>query len=135
MSEHDDFDELMKARTRAADAYVQGDVAPLDVLEARVGPVTFFGPNGAFVTGAEAVRHRYAKDAGNFAPGGENRLEILHSGASGDLGYWVGFQHAVAHLRGKPEPVPMKLRITELFRREAGEWRLVHRHAEMVTGA
>jgi ketosteroid isomerase-like protein len=132
MSDTYDFDQFMKERIRAADAYVQGDVAPLEAMVTLVDPATFFGPNGAQVIGADAVRSRFAKDAGNFAPGGENRIEILQSGSSGDVGYWVGLQHAVAHLRGAPAPVPMTLRVTELFRREQGAWKLAHRHAEMV---
>jgi len=133
MKETTDFERFMQARTRAADAYVDGDATLLAAMTAQTSPATFFGPHGAFVTGAQDVRARYEKDSHNFAPGGKDDLEILQSGASGDLAYWVGFQRATANLRGKSEPVPMTLRVTEIFRRESGAWKLVHRHAEMIS--
>ncbi|MBV9947408.1 MAG: NAD(P)H-dependent oxidoreductase [Myxococcales bacterium] len=125
-----DFQAFMKRREAAARAYVGGDSTPLEKLVAREDPATFFHPGGDLVQGASTVVQRYEDDARSFDPGGENRLEVLQSGSSGDLAFWTGIQVAQASLRGRR--VAMKLRVTEVFRREEGEWRLVHRHADPV---
>ena len=125
-----DFEGFMKQRADAARAYVNGDAAPLDKIAAHSGPASFFPPNGGSEYGASTVLARYDRDAGSFSAGGESELEVLHSAASGDIAYWIGFQAARVKMGGGSDPVPMRLRITELFRRIAGEWKMVHRHAD-----
>lgn len=132
MVERESFDDFMRRRSRAAAAYVNGDFAPLGALVPREGPASFFGPGGGSVQGAAAVASRYEKDAANFEAGSESDLAIVQSGAAGDLGFWTGFQNARVRLRGKPDPVPMRLRVTEIFRYAAGGWQMVHRHADML---
>jgi NAD(P)H-dependent FMN reductase/ketosteroid isomerase-like protein len=124
------FEDFMTRRATIAAAYVDGDAKPLDEILAREDPATFFSPRGDATIGAAAVSARYDADAATFSRGGSNRLEILQSAASGDVGWWTGYQIAEARLKGKDAPVPMKLRVTEAFRFRDGAWRLVHRHAE-----
>jgi len=87
---------------------------------------------GGRTEGAKKVVADYRKGAKAFQAGGKSRLEILQMNASGGLAFWTGLQHAKARMKGKDKPVPMDLRITEIFRREEGSWKLVHRHADML---
>jgi len=127
-----DFKEFMKRRERAAQSYVSGDAEPLDEISARELPATFFSPKGDFRTGADEVSSTYKADSGVFESGSESSFEILQMAAADSIAYWVGFQRANVRMKGNTEPVPFNLRITEIFRREDGDWKLVHRHADVL---
>lgn len=130
MSSEKDFEQFMKEREKAATAYINGDAVPLGELSATINPASFFGPGGGEVHDARKVTDRYASDAGAFGTGSTGHFEIIHAESSGDLGYWVGFQRASTYFKGKDDPVPFNLRITEIFRKEDGVWKLIHRHAD-----
>jgi ketosteroid isomerase-like protein len=51
----------------------------------------------------------------------------------GDLGYTVALERGHAHLAGQPPAAPMLLRVTHVYRRVHGVWKLVHRHAVPIT--
>jgi len=125
-----DFEQFMKQRSKVAFSYINGDADPLGEISTRHSPATFFKPSGDYFEGAEAVWSQYERDATYFERGSEGQLEILHMAACDGLAYWVGFQRATAHLRGRPEAIPFDLRVTELFRWEDGTWKLIHRHAD-----
>jgi ketosteroid isomerase-like protein len=125
-----DFEKFMQRRTAAASAYANGEVVALREIAARELPATFFGPKGGHADGAAEVWRTYEKDAQVFERGSESTLEILQMAASDDVAYWVGFQRAAVRMRGAREPIQFNLRVTEIFRRENSEWKLVHRHAD-----
>ena len=127
------FEQFMQQRADIATAYVNGDSAPLDSIATNDLPATFFSPFGGVVTGANEVVNIYRQGAASFEPNGESRLEILQMAADNGIAFWVGFQRATVSLKGKAEPVTMNLRITEILRREGDDWKLVHRHADMLT--
>ena len=54
--------------------------------------------------------------------------QIVAAEASGDLAYTVALEHTTASVNGA-EPRPYVLRVTTIFRREDGGWKVVHRHA------
>jgi ketosteroid isomerase-like protein len=57
--------------------------------------------------------------------------EVIAAGASGALAYIVAFEHTTASINGSPS-LSYTLRATTVFRREDGEWKVVHRHADPV---
>jgi ketosteroid isomerase-like protein len=58
--------------------------------------------------------------------------EIIAAGASGDLAYTVAIEHTTASINGGP-PTPYTLRATTVFRRDGGDWKVVHRHGDALT--
>lgn len=127
-----DFEQFMKQREQAASAYVSGDAAPVGGIVTHVSPATFFGPGGGHVKGAKKVWATHEHGAAQFQAGGKSKLEILHMGASDGIAYWVGLQRATVHMGKSAKATPMRLRVTEVFRREDDEWKLIHRHADML---
>jgi ketosteroid isomerase-like protein len=94
--------------------------------------VTIFGAWGAYEKGWDEVGPRMDWAGARFAPGGGTQQEILAAGSSGDLGYSVALERGRARVGGSAEPVPMVLRVTHIYRRVDGEWRIVHRHADAI---
>jgi ketosteroid isomerase-like protein len=125
-----DFEQFLRQRHAAGGDYVSGNPEPLGRVVAQQLPATFFSPRGDVTTGTEEVWARYEQDASLFASGSENRFETLDSAADCEVGYWVGFQRSRANMRGQDQPVPFDLRVTEIYRRENDQWKLVHRHAD-----
>jgi len=128
------FESFMQQRRRVAAAFVNGDPAPLRDISTVHDPATIFGPGGGIEEGARQVLEVNEAASHQFH-GGTTDLVILHSGADGRFGYWTGWQSASVRVEGRAEPVPMKLRVTEIFRRDGGEWKLIHRHADMQSEA
>lgn len=126
------FDRFLQERLAASTAFVEGDFAPLARISVDVDPASIFPPPGTMVSGAAAVNDFNEKGAAAFAPGADNRFEILHRDADERLAYWVGVQHATVRMKGQDGPVVFRLRCTEIFRKEAGRWKLLHRHADRL---
>jgi ketosteroid isomerase-like protein len=129
------FDTFMQQRRHVATAFVNGDPTPLREISTSADPATFYGPGGGIEQGAAHVLAVNEAGSRQFQRGGSTELEVLHYAANGDLGYWTGWQHASVRTAGATEPTPMKLRVTEIFRRENGAWKLIHRHADPLAEA
>ena len=58
-------------------------------------------------------------------------FELLACDVVGDMAYTVAFEHTAACVDRRPRTYT--LRVTQVYRREEGEWRVAHRHGDTVT--
>jgi ketosteroid isomerase-like protein len=78
-----------------------------------------------------SASHAWKRSTGHPASYTRREHEVIAAGASADLAYIVAFEHTTASICGSP-PLCYTLRATTVCRREAGEWKVVHRHADPV---
>ena len=128
------FEAFMARRETISTEYINGRPGALLDISTTTDPATFFPPNGDQIRTASQINATNEKGAEAFRDGSSGHFEVLQSASSGDLGFWTGIQHAEVNMKGKAAPISMQLRTTEIFRRENGEWKLVHRHADMLRG-
>jgi ketosteroid isomerase-like protein len=119
--------EMLPKQVAAERAMHNGEVEPRLALWSHRDPVTLFG---AVLTGSgwEQLSADFATVASWFSDSQEYDFEVVAAGASGDLAYTVGYEHNVVTSHG--ELRTYTLRVTHVYRREDGAWKIVHRHAD-----
>lgn len=87
------------------------------------------GFGGTIEKGWDAVGRRLDWVGTQFS-NGSNTIERLVAQESGDLGYVVQLEHLRYTVPGQAQASTRDYRVTMVFRREAGSWRIVHRQAD-----
>jgi len=68
--------------------------------------------------------------ASNFRAGQPASFENVAKFSAHDLGYIVEVERFDARVGGREDMARVALRVTTIFRREDGIWKLVHRHGD-----
>jgi ketosteroid isomerase-like protein len=111
--------------------FINGDPALWKQNASRRDDVTIMGAWGAYEKGWNEAGPRYDWAAARFKESGARvKIEYISSGVSGDLAYTVAIERSEAQVVGQDKPASMVLRVTHIFRKEDGAWKLVHRHAD-----
>lgn len=129
MTQRDEFLEATLPGLLEADtAMHNGDSRVRGGMWSHNDPVTLFG---AFLTksGWAEIGPAFEWLASRFSNCESFDYEVIAADASGDLGYIVGIEHTTASVDGAA-PEAYSLRVTTIFRRENGEWKVVHRHGD-----
>ncbi len=128
MSEVDDFlASTVSRQVQAETAIHNGDAAPRMAMWSTGDPVTLFGAMKTN-SGWADVSSTFRWLASRFSDCTSYDVELVAAGASGDLAYTVSYEHTTASVNGAEQSYT--LRVTHVYRREDGEWKIVHRHGD-----
>ena len=131
MSELDAFLATTLPRQLAAEEAIHnGDPEPRLAMWSAHDPVTVLGAMRS-ASGWGEVSQLFHSLGERFSHCTAYRFDLIASGVSGDLAYTVGYEHTSVSWEGVPLE-PYTLRATHVYRREGGEWKIVHRHADHI---
>jgi ketosteroid isomerase-like protein len=130
VSEAEDFLAVVLPRLEKVDtAFHNGDAGPRFALWSHNDPVTLLGASLSGIGWGE-IGPAFELLASQFSDAKSFEIEVIAADAKGDLGYLVAIEHSRVSIRDTARNYA--LRVTTILRRENGEWKVVHRHADPV---
>jgi ketosteroid isomerase-like protein len=129
--DRDDFLTWVKTALYQAElALHNGDATPRRALWSRNEPVSILGALRN-ANGQHEIDDAFSWLEKRFSDCTSYVFELEAYDVVGDMAYTAGFEHSSFSVGGQPRT--QTLRATQVYRREGGEWRVAHRHADTVT--
>ena len=121
--------KTLEQTTAALAAMLNGNPDPAIDSWAESDEVTLFGAWGPIEKGHKAVTDTMRWVGSRFT--GADAVGVEHTviASSGDLAYTVGLERGSVSVQGGP-PRDVVIRVTHIYRRIGGDWKLMHRHAD-----
>lgn len=129
MAAEDDVRQASAQFYAALNRMLGGETAALTDVWAHTDEVTTMHPIGGREVGWDQVRSSWEQVA-QLASGGQAHLQDQLLRVVGDLAYEVGTESGQATLAG--QPITFAHRVTNIYRRAGGQWKLVHHHTDLT---
>ncbi len=131
MSDRDDFVAWTQTRLKEAEtALHNGDPGPRLAIWSTREPVSVLGAWRSAV-GQEAVRDLFHQLGETFSDCTSYAYDLVAADVVGDMAFTAGYERTEARINGQPRRYT--LRATQVYRREDGEWKVAHRHADTAS--
>jgi hypothetical protein len=118
----------------ALDQFSRGDPQPVKLLYSHKEDVSLINPFGQVEVGWNKVSAALDFASSHFKDGEVTNFEILASYKTSELVTIFEIEKWKAKVSGRSEVSPFDLRVTSTFRLEESNWKLVHRHADPISG-
>ena len=128
------FKAFLPEWERAQTRFINGDPALWKQHASHRDDVTILGGfGGEGEKGWAAVGTRYDWASSQYQTGEATlKVDYLTIAVSGDRAFTVGIERQDGARVGNQAQMRRALRVTQVFRREDGSWKLMHRHADQV---
>lgn len=129
MTELESFRTLIsELQHEAEEALVRGNVLLRLDMWSHNEPVSLFAALGPSKAGWDELEPMFRSVAGRLSGGRDVSYEITAFDVIGDMAWTAGFSRFRASIDEGPV-TPYTLRITHIYRREDGDWKVVHEHS------
>jgi hypothetical protein len=121
------FEAFLRQSEQADIAFTNGSPAAWSALLATEHPIALLGGAGGFETTLPGIAQR-TEQITSLYRNGQVQFDYVTKGVSGDIAYTVATERRKIDIGGAP--TESSLRVTNIYRREGGQWKLVVRHAD-----
>ena len=108
--------------------FIRGHVDQRLGLWSHDHPVSVFAALGPSRSGWDELEPMFRNVADRLSDGGDVDFDLTTYDVAGDMAWTAGFLRFTVSLDGAA-PRAMVLRITHVYRRENGEWKIAHEHS------
>ena len=128
MSAHDEVTAASAQFYAALNQMLSGHQGAMNAIWSHSATATTMHPIGGREVGWAAIRATWDQVA-SIASGGQVTLADQLLSVEGDTAYEVGYERGHGTLAG--ERVAIDQRVTNIYRRENGAWKVVHHHTDL----
>jgi ketosteroid isomerase-like protein len=118
---------------RAGLEITNGNPEVYKALYSRSDDVTLANPFGPPARGWSEVSATLDRAAKNYRDGEVIGFENVSTVITPELAYTVEIESYRARVGGAADIAPVAVRVTTVYRREDGAWKVLHRHADPIT--
>ena len=128
-----DLDQVIAQYHLGLDEFAKGNPEPVIKMLSQRDDVSLANPIGPAVRGWKQVVEAGQRAASQVREGESKIFENLVKVVTPELAFIVEKEWPRTKVGGRPDLATIELRVTTIFRREDGVWKIVHRHADPIT--
>ncbi len=115
----------------ALNTMFRGDLEPMKEVWSHADDVTYMGPFGGFQVGWDQVLANWEAQAA-MKLGGEVKPEDMQITVGQDIAVTHNYEKG-ENINAKGKPQKVSIRVTNLFRKEDGKWKMIGQHTDLLS--